>query len=405
MTKLSMKARKEVIAKFSREYQRVGKKGKGEILDHVCATAGLSRDRAARLLRQPPKKYDARGRPKKEKGKENRGRKPKYHEKVVQQLLERLWEEMDYACGKRLVEGLPAFVEALQRFGELDAPDWAAEKVLAMSASTMDRLLTKARKSVTIKGRSTTKPGSMRKADIPIRRGTDWDDAVVGFMEMDLVAHCGEATVGDYVNTLDMTDIPSGWTEPIAVLNKARRHVHGGVKTVQARLPFTLRGMDSDNGGEFINDLMMAYCKAENILFTRGRPYNKNDNCHIEQKNFTHVRKTVGYGRFEGQRAVDLLNAYYDRYRLFANFFLPSAKLREKYRQTTPGLHFGRVTKRYDKPQTPYQRLLLSPDVTPEQKAALQTHFLTQNPAALKRDMISLLQLIEAEALPNARPQ
>jgi len=202
-----------------------------------------------------------------------------------------------------------------------------------------------------------------------------------------------------------MTDIVSGWTEPVAVLNKSRLHTHNGIKTIRARLPFALRGVDSDNGSEFINAHLLAYCKAESIKFTRGRPNNKNDNCHVEQKNFTHVRKTVGYGRFEGRQSVALLNAYYDRYRLFANFFLPSTKLQEKHRQTTPGTHFGRVTKRYDKPKTPFQRLLCDPSLTFEEKEKLQAQFLTLNPAALKRDMISLLDQIEAAALPYARPK
>jgi len=208
MKKLSMPTRKEAIEGHRKAYQSAGKKEKGVILDYVCATVGLSRDRAARLLRQsaaargtkrqtgqnPETRKAQRKTAKKGKGGESRGRKPKYGERTVLTLLERLWAEMDYACGKRLKEGLPAFVKALQRFGELDAPDWAVAKVLMMSASTIDRLLVKARKAVTIKGRSTTKPGSMRKADIPIRRGTDWDENMPGFMEMDLVAHCGETT-------------------------------------------------------------------------------------------------------------------------------------------------------------------------------------------------------------------
>jgi hypothetical protein len=273
------------------------------------------------------------------------------------------------------------------------------KKVLAMSPATADRLLAGARKSMRLYGRSTTKPGSIRKKDIPIRLGAQWDEDRPGYMEMDLVAHCGETTAGDYLNTLDMTDIYSGWTETVAVFNKAQRHVFAAVKAVRQRLPFALLGLDSDNGSEFINAHMYRYCQSENLVFTRSRPYHKNDNCHVEQKNYSVVRKQIGYGRFEGHEAVKALNTFYEHLRLYGNFFLPSTKLVAKERCGAA------VYKQYDTPATPYQRLLQSPDVSDGQKALLRAQFMNLNPARLKRAMMESQELISGMAMPGGRPQ
>jgi len=304
---------------------------------------------------------------------------------------------MDFICGKRLCAGLPGMVEALRRYGELNAPEWAIEKVLAMSPATADRLLKAARRKTELRGRRTTKPGTLRKSDIPIRLGSEWEENKPGYMEMDLVAHCGETTAGDYVNTLDMTDIYSGWTETVAVINKAQTHVFAGIKAIGKRLPFTLLGVDSDNGSEFINKHLYRYCKSENLVFTRSRPYRKNDNCHIEQKNYSVVRKQIGYARLEGDEAVKVLNTYYELLRLYSNYFLPSVKLLGKERRG------ARVYKKYDVPITPCDRLLLNPDMTDGQKAALNSQFVSLNPAALKRDMMVLQEQILTLALPSAR--
>ena len=235
------------------------------------------------------------------------------------------------------------------------------------------------------RGISTTKPGTLLKKDIPIRLGTQWDDDAPGFLECDLVAHCGPTTAGEYINTLDMTDIATGWTETRAVINKAQRHVFAAILHVRENLPFPLLGIDSDNGGEFINNELYRYCKQERLAFTRSRPYQKNDGCHVEQKNWSVVRRNIGYARYESHAALDLMNAYYDRLRLYTNFFLPSVKLLSKNRDG------ARIKKRYDKPLSPFRRTLSSPKVLDEDKANLSKTFASLNPAALKRDMISLL--------------
>ena len=379
-----MKTRREVIQRQSKAYARAGKKEKGRILDGVCEATGLSRDRASRLLRAKQSRKKA------VPGK--RGRKRKYQSPIMLKLLERLWVQMDCVCGKRLCAGLGGMIEALRRNGELNAPQWAIEQVLEMSPSTADRLLKGIRSRTELRGRSTTKPGSLRKRDIPIRVGNQWDENMPGYMEMDLVAHCGETTAGEYINTLDMTDVYSGWTETRAVVNKAQRHVFEAIKLIRGQLPFPLLGLDSDNGGEFINQELYRYCLREKLVFTRSRPYHKNDNCYVEQKNYTMVRKQVGYARYEGEETVKLLNHFYMLLRLYSNFFLPSVKLIAKERIGS------KIVKKYDPPMTPYARLAGSPHLTQEGKAALHAQFATLNPAALKREMAQLLTQIQASA-------
>ncbi len=379
-----MKTRQEVIKRQRKAYARAAKKEKGRIIDGVCAATGLSRDRAARLLRAKQSREKA------VPGK--RGRKPKYKSPVMLKLLERLWAQMDCVCGKRLCAGLEGMIDALRRNGELNAPQWATEQVPEMSPSTADRLLKGIRSRTELRGRSTTKPGSLRKKDIPIRVGNQWDENMPGYMEMDLVAHCGETTAGEYINTLDMTDVYSGWTETRAVVNKAQRHVFEAIKRIRGQLPFPLLGLDSDNGGEFINQELYRYCLREKLVFTRSRPYHKNDNCYVEQKNYTMVRKQVGYARYEGEETVELLNRFYMLLRLYSNFFLPSVKLIAKERIGP------KIVKKYDAPMTPYARLAGSPHLTQEGKAALHAQFATLNPAALKREMAQLLTQIQSSA-------
>ena len=390
MERASMGTRKEIIERHRKEYSKASKAEKGRILDLICESVGLSRDRAGRVLRSTEKPRVQQLR--------RRGRKPQYHDARVIKLLTRLWVMMDCVSGKRLCAGLPGLIGALKRHGELDAEAWAIDKVLSMSPSTADRLLADARRATELRGRSTTKPGTLRKNSVPIRLGGQWEENKPGYMEMDLVAHCGETTAGDYVNTLDMTDIYSGWTETAAVINRAQRHVLGAIKGIHRRLPFTLLGLDSDNGAEFINAHLLRYCTNEQLVFTRSRPYRKNDNCHVEQKNYSVVRKQIGYARYEGEQAVILLNEYYGLLRLYSNYFLPSFKLISKERNG------ARIYKKYDKPLPPYARLLQSSDVADTQKASLKAQYDTLNPAALKRAMQLLQTDIQALALPHARP-
>ena len=375
MAELDVKTRTKIIEKQKDRYAKASKKNKGKILDGLCMTTGLSRSRVKHLLTSAS---DSRIR------KRRAGRKTKYTP-AVREALEQMWLLMDFACGRRLVAGIGDMLDSLLRFGEVSFDADVLGLLKDMSASTADRLLRKPKELMRFKGISTTKPGTLLKKDIPIRLGTKWDDAVPGFLECDLVAHCGTTTAGEYINTLDMTDIATGWTETRAVINKAQKHVFDGIVLIRQRLPFPLLGIDSDNGSEFINHELYRYCKQERLVFTRSRSYQKNDGCYVEQKNWTVVRRNVGYSRFEGQTALDVMNAYYDLLRLYTNFFLPSAKLKDKTRDG------ARVKKSYEPPVTPYRRAIACVHVLDDDKEALSQIFSSLNPAAIKRDMISLL--------------
>jgi hypothetical protein len=387
MAKTSMQTRKEVTEKQKKEYAKATKKQKGVILDAVCLATGLSRDRAGRLLR------NSRRSKRKYRRKETRGRKPVYG-LDEQRLLRRLWAMLDCVCGLRLKAAIPPVLDALMRFGEIDERKETIAKLKRMSVSTINRLLKKTRDEFIIKGRATTKPGTLLKSQIPVRLGDEWDDTTVGFVEIDLVAHCGDSTRGEYINTLDVTDIATTWTETRAVLNKAQKHVFEALMHIQIRAPFDYAGIDSDNGSEFINYHLYHFCQTYGIVFTRTRSYRKNDNAHIEEKNWSIVRKHMGYSRFEGREALDLINDYYDCLRLYTNFFLPTVKLTSKQRIGS------RTVKRYDKPKTPYARMLACPDVDKPTKKRLQKTFESLNPAKLKRDMLALGDRLDKIAIP-----
>jgi len=378
---LTMSERNSVTNVMRDEYRRAGKKQKGQKLDEFCKLTGYNRNYASRKLRSQKTTHSYN---KVKKGLQKpRGRKRKYGPECLEPLI-KIWAVMDLACGKRMAAGMAEVIDALMRFGELDCTPEVATKLKEMSASSIDRMLAVQRKKMCPKGRSTTKPGTLLKQDIPIRLGTEWNEDMPGYVEMDTVAHCGDSTRGQYVVTLDVTDIKTTWSEQRACLNKAQRHVFPEVKEARARLPFKLLGIDCDGGSEFINDEMYRYCKKENITFTRGRPYKKNDGCHIEQKNWSIVRQTIGYGRFETQRECVILNMVYDYVRLINNFFMPSQKLGSKTRDG------GRIVRKLDDPQTPYQRVMDSEHIDEKTKEFLTALKVTLNPAELRREIVRL---------------
>ena len=274
---------------------------------------------------------------------------------------------------------MPDRVEALERHDELKLASETRSKLLQMSASTIDRRLKGARSKLAYRGRSTTKPGTLLKNAIPIRTFADWDEQRPGFVEMDLVAHCGASAVGEFLHTLNVVDIDTRWTEPVALPNKGQKATFEGIQTMRHRLPFPLLGIDSDSGGEFINHHLFNYCQDEQITFTRARPYKKNDQAHVEQRNWTVVRQVVGYARYESPKALKLLNIIYEDLRLFINFFQPVMKLESKTRMGC------KVRKKYDMAQTPYQRVQSSSDVDQDVKRQLNDVYLALNPAELRR--------------------
>jgi hypothetical protein len=313
-------------------------------------------------------------------------KKERIYDDAVVIPLKKAWEIMDYICGKRLAPILKELIPRLIRFGEIRLAQEAKDKLMKISPATIDRILAPERKKYKIKGRANTKPGTLLKSQIPIRTFSQWNDKRPGFVEIDLVGHDGGDGSGEFLQTLDVTDVATGWTETQAVKNKAQQWVFEALKDIRERLPFPMLGIDSDNGGEFINSHLYKYCQEEKITFTRTRSYRKNDNCFVEQKNFSVVRRAVGYGRYDSPEEQAVINDLYKELRLFTNFFQPSMKLVGKEREGS------KVSKKYDKPLTPYRRVLASADVSDSDKAKLKALYRNLNPAALKRRITKLQQ-------------
>jgi hypothetical protein len=368
---MSTKSKRELVTTLSPRYVTATGADKRRILDEFVATTGFHRKYAITLLRHPPA---PRRQP------ITRPRATTYTP-LVQRALVRLWEIAGRICTKRFVPGLPALIDALERHGELNIDADTHRLLLTISPATADRLLAPIRRAALPRGRTTTKPGSLLKHHIPIRTFADWDDARPGFLEIDLVGHGGESTAGDYLHSLVLTDIATQWTECVALPNRGEAAVCAAIADIRTLLPVPMLGLDSDNGGEFINHLLVRYCGREQITFTRCRPYKKNDQCHVEQKNYTLVRQIVGYDRYEGADAFQALLALYRPLRLYTNFFQPSVRLVTKAREG------AKVRKRYDAAQTPYQRTLASRDVKEGVKRRLRTQYQTLNPAALRREI------------------
>lgn len=363
---MTKQGKRELLHSVRPRYLKANKQGKVRILDEFTAATGYHRKYAIRLLRHAPKP----------KGLARRGRRKVYQGEVIT-ALEHIWEICGRICSKRLHPFLPEMVAVLERQGELDIAPQVKEQLLQMSRATIDRCL----KPVRLPQRrslSTTKPGSLLKSAIPVRTFADWDDVRPGFIEVDLVAHCYDSAAGMYLNTLTATDISTCWTECLALPNKTQVAVSSAMVDLRQRLPFPLLGIDSDNGSEFINDTLLRYCQSEEINFSRCRPYHKNDQAHVEQKNWSVVRKLVGYDRFETEEELQLLGELYTVWRLYVNFFQPVLKLVEKHRDGS------KVSKRYDQAATPYRRVLASPEVSLEDKARLISVYLTLNPVALR---------------------
>jgi hypothetical protein len=295
---MSQRSKREMIETVKPRYLKANKSRKVQILNELIATTGYNRKYAIRVLRHGHKP----------KGLKKPGRRKVYQGEVVQ-VLEQIWEICGRICSKRLKPFLPEMVTVLERCDEISLSEETKDLLLGMSRATIDRCLKKVRYTHPQRGLSTTKPGSLLKKVIPIRTFTPWEDEHPGFLEIDLVAHCGSTTEGIYLNTLTATDIATGWTECLAVSNKTQVSVSQAIVELRQNLPFPLLGLDSDNGSKFINDTIYRYCLSEQITFTRSRPYQKNDQAHVEQKNWSVVRHTVGYDRLETSEELDLLRS------------------------------------------------------------------------------------------------
>lgn len=371
-------------------YLKAGKKEKGKILDTFTEVTGYHRKAAVRLLLQD-------GTPKERKRRAQR----RYGPDLVDPLR-KTWEASDRLCSKRLQPFLGELLRAMREHGELHINAGLEAELCAMSSATIDRLLRPWRRQGGRHPLSTTKPGSLLKSSIPIRTFADWTEGRPGFLEVDLVAHCGETTEGFYLTTLTAVDVASGWSECVGVWGKGQERVGAAVHRLRQRLPFSLLGLDSDNGSEFINEHLYRYCHNEAITFTRSRPYKKNDGCYVEQKNWSLVRRLVGYERYSSHLALECLNLLYATLRQYANFFQPTMKLVSKTR------HGAKVHKVYDTARTPYQRLLDSGTLTSAQEAQLAATYRGLNPVKLLRQLNDHLEhlwkLVDQPAL-KAKPK
>jgi hypothetical protein len=361
---------REYVEAVRERYFLASKKEKGKILDEFTKVTGRHRKAAIRLIR-----HSAHTRVGKKPGR------PRQYSAAVVEALRLAWEATDRLCSKRLKPFLPELVQVLRRHGEGKISAEVEAQLCRMSPSTIDRLLKPWRRLGGRRPFSTTKPASLLKSAIPIRTFADWQEDTPGFLEADLVPHCGDSTGGFYLNTLSTVDIATGWSECVGVWGKGQERVGSAVHHVRRRLPFPLLGLDSDNGSEFINQHVFAYCQREKITFTRSRSYKKNDNCHVEQKNWSVVRRLIGYDRYNSRAALEALNRIYDLLRLYINFFQPVMKLVAKTRQG------AKVHKVYDTAQTPYQRLLRCGVLTEAKKQELAATYHHLNPVLLLKQI------------------
>jgi hypothetical protein len=370
------------LRSLQKRYAKAGKKERGRILDEFVETTGYHRKHATEVLSG---RFQRHARPL------TRQRARTYTD-ADRQAVWQVSEWFDQIGSQRLRAALNVELPHLRSQGHLRVSDQTYRHLQEISPATLDRIRAlKPAVGRTVRGG--TKPGSLLKAQVPVRTFADWDDKRVGFVEIDLVQHDGGTGRGSFACTLTLTDVSTGWTEIIAVRNKAQKHVFAGLKQERARLPFPLLGVDSDNGTEFINDHLIRYCSSEQLTFTRGRVGKKNDNAFVEQKNWSVVRRLVGYDRYDTPAQVAQLNQLYEAYRLYVNFFLPVTKLVRKER-------IGRrVRKVYDAPRTPYQRVLDSPEVPQAAKDRLRQQYAALDVVELKKKIDRLNAQLLGSAL------
>jgi hypothetical protein len=334
-------AKRELLVQVSARYRGTSDLQKRVILDEFVAATGYARKYAIRLLGNPDITLTT----------TPRLRKRRYG-KDVEVALVVAWAAANYICAKRLIPFLPELIPILEAHGHLTVGNDVRDQLLTMSPATADRMLGQYRRRDTPRGIGTTRPGILLKHQVPIRTFADWTDTRSGFVEADLVAHCGSSAEGPFLYSLVVTDVSTGWIECYPLLYRTQEAVVQALELIRSRLPMPMLGLDTDNGSEFLNRELIAYCEREQLTFTRGRAYKKNDQCFVEQKNGSVVRQLVGYDRFEGESAYRQLGELYKAVRLYVNFFQPSMKLLDK------NLDGCKVSKKYDIAQTPYHRLL-----------------------------------------------
>jgi len=367
---MDMHSRNQYLQTLRERYLKTkSKKERGKILDEYCKNTGQNRKYVIRKI-QPYVSLAPR----------MRKRRKEIYDGYVRAALAKVWEIFDHPCGQRLGPLLKTETERLRRLGELSLSDETAHKLQKISSATIDRKL-KHDKEVLhrLRKKGFSKPRSLLYQKIPTRLN-DWDTSVVGNLAVDIVEHCGSSKKGEYVNSLSVTEISSGWWEGQALMSRGQYPTLEALEKIRQRTPFTWLEIHPDNDSAFINAHLFRYCQKEKICFSRSRPNKKNDNCYVEQKNWTHIKKIFGYLRYDTLKELNIINDLYEgELRLFKNFFQPVMKLKEKTRAG------GRVHRKYDLPKTPYQRLMASDQISKEEKEKLEAIYLSLNPAELKR--------------------
>ncbi len=379
-----MHSRKQYLAEVRKEYERADGTERSRLLDEAEKRTKYHRKYLIRILNRVP--------PLQLVGRRQRRRKAKYGAAVVTALVT-VWDIFEQPCGQRLQAILKHQVDSLRKLGELRCSDPVAEQLKAISASTIDRLLRREKRVRML--RRNRNPNAQRLIDqkIPVKVAAEWDTSEMGNLQVDFVAHCGRSTAGAYLHTLSVVDIATNWWEGEAIAVRSQHAVKEGLMAMRSRFPFAIRELHPDNDSALVNDLLWSWCQEEKIRLSRSRPYKKNDNAWVEQKNWTHVRKVVGYARYDTTRELQLLNEIYGVLRLYKNFFLPTIKLVSKERIQ------GRIKRVYDEPRTPYQRVQESQQVRRAVKQQLREMYEGLNPAELWRRLNELReQLWEAGA-------
>jgi len=368
MHRMDMRSREQYLKALLGRYLRARKRGKSALLDEYCRNTDMARKSVLRKISGLLKGNASPRKP----------RRPVYG-RLVRVALETLWEIFDRPCGQRLKPLVEEEVVRLRALGELKVDEKTARQLRRVSPATIDRLLTAKKTEWIAQRRYGRAGGNLIAKKIPLKM-TDWDLSQVGFLEMDLVLHCGASVAGEYAHSLSALEIGSAWWEGEAVMGRAQERIFKAIKQIRSRTPFSWRGIDSDNDNAFINDQLYRYTQSEGLGFTRSRPYHKNDNAYIEQKNFTHVRRPLGYLRYDTTAELDLINDLYrNELRLYKNFFQPVMRLERKERVD------GKTRRRYAKPKTPYRILRESGQLPPEALKKLDELYRSLNPADLKR--------------------